>query len=148
MDNLVICADLNQSSIDTLKTLNPHLLQQSARIHFLHVFEIHMFNADLVPVIFPAEVQYPDLETSARGILANLAAEMKIAQDKHAIHCFFAHSREEKIISFLREVKADMVVVATRGKHGLEGFFNSSMADFLSKYSPCDVLVLKPKTSV
>lgn len=145
MENIVICADINQASIDTLKSMRHGFIFQNANIHFLHVFEVHMYNADLVPVIFPAEVQYPDIEASAVGILENLGNEMKIRNEQRTVKCFFSHSREEKIISYLSEVKADLVVVATRGKHGIEGFFNSSLADFLSKYSPCDVLVVRPK---
>lgn len=147
MENVIICADINQASIDTLKNMHHEFIFQNAHIHYLHVFEVHMYNADLVPVIFPAEVQYPDIESSAVGILENLANDMKIQSGNRTVHCFFSHSREEKIISFLNEAKADLVVVATRGKHGIEGFFNSSLADFLSKYSPCDVLVVRPKAS-
>lgn len=148
MENIVICADINEASIDTLKNIRHEFLFKNTHVFFLHVFEVHMYNADLVPVIFPAEVQYPDIEASTVGILENLANELKIKNDQKTIKCFFSHSREEKIISFLNEVKADLVIVATRGKHGLEGFFNSSMADFLSKYSPCDVLVVRPKSNI
>jgi nucleotide-binding universal stress UspA family protein len=148
MENIVICADINQASLDTLKKMKHSFLFENTTIHILHVFEVHMYNADLVPVIFPAEVQYPDIEASALGILRNLSNELKCKENQTNIKCFFSHSREEKIISYLNEVKADLVVVATRGKHGLEGFFNSSLADFLSKYSPCDVLVVRPKAPI
>lgn len=148
MENIVICADINQASLDTIKKMKHDFLLQNTVIHLLHVFEVHMYNADLVPVIFPSEVQYPDIEASATGILQNLAKEMNLKIEPSNIKCFFSHSREEKIISYLNEVKADLVIVATRGKHGLEGFFNSSLADFLSKYSPCDVLVVRPKAPI
>lgn len=148
MENIVICADINQASIDTLKAMKHEFIFKNAHIHYLHVFEVHMYNADLVPVIFPAEVQYPDIEASAVGILDNLARDLKTPEERKTIQCFFSHSREEKIVSYLNDVKADLVVVATRGKHGIEGFFNSSLADFLSKYSPCDVLVIRPKAAI
>lgn len=145
MKNIVICADLNQNSLDTLKTLRQSLDFENANLHFVHVFEIHMYNADIVPVIFPTEVQYPEIEKSTLSILDKLAKDVGARSDQVKLKCFFSHSREEKISSYLKEVAADMVVVATRGKHGIEGFFSSSLADFLCKYSPCDVLVLRPK---
>ncbi|MFA6236010.1 MAG: universal stress protein [Bacteriovorax sp.] len=148
MKNIVICTDLNQNSIDTLKTLprNLDLLTfKDATVHFVHVFEIHMYNADIVPVIYPTEVQYPEIEQSTLGILNKLAHDIGIKDDHLKVHCFFSHSREEKISSYLKDVNADLTVVATRGKHGIEGFFSSSLADFLCKYSPCDVLVVRPK---
>lgn len=145
MKNIVVCADLNQNSLDTLKSLNQSLNFEDSTLHLLHVFEIHMYNADIVPVIFPTEVQYPDIEKSTLSILDKLSKDIGARSDQVKLKCFFSHSREEKINSYLKDVDADMVVVATRGKHGIEGFFSSSLADFLCKYSPCDVLVMRPK---
>ena len=146
MKNIVVCADLSQNSLDTLKTLHHNIVLENANLHFLHVFEIHMYNADIVPVVFPTEVQYPDIEMSTLNILDKLAKDIGARSEQTHLKCFFSHSREEKIISYLNEVHADLVIVATRGKHGIEGFFSSSLSDFLCKYSPCDVLVVRPKT--
>lgn len=145
MKNIVICTDLNQNSLDTLKTLPRNLDLKEAIVHFVHVFEIHMYNADIVPVIYPTEAQYPEIEQSTLGILDKLAHDLGIKEDQVRLKCFFSHSREERISGYLNDVQADLVVVATRGKHGIQGFFSSSLADFLCKYSPCDVLVLRPK---
>lgn len=145
MKNIVICADLNQNSLDTLKTLHRNLDFKDATLHFIHVFEIHMYNADIVPVIYPTEAQYPEIEQSTLGILEKLAQDVGAKSEQVQKKCFFSHSREEKIINYITDVNADLVVVATRGKHGIEGFFSSSLADFLCKYSPCDVLVVRPK---
>jgi len=145
MKNIVICTDLNQNSLDTLKTLARNLDLKEAIVHLVHVFEIHMYNADIVPVIYPTEAQYPEIEQSTLGILDKLAHDLGAREDQVRLKCFFSHSREERISSYLNDVQADLVVVATRGKHGIQGFFSSSLADFLCKYSPCDVLVLRPK---
>jgi nucleotide-binding universal stress UspA family protein len=147
MKNIVVCADLNQNSLDTLKSLGRSLDFRDTILHFIHVFEIHLYNADIVPVIFPTEVQYPDIEKSTLSILDKLSKDVGARSDQVQLKCFFSHSREEKINSYIEEVNAEMVVVATRGKHGIEGFFSSSLADFLCKYSPCDVLVIRPKKS-
>ncbi len=145
MKNIVICADLNENSLETIKALQHDIDFKGATIHFIHAFEIHMYNADIVPVIFPTEAQYPEIEKSTLGILEKLAQDSGAKKDQVQLKCFFTHSREQKINSYLKEVNADLVVVATRGKHGIEGFFSSSLADFLCKYSPCDVLVMRPK---
>lgn len=145
MKNIVICVDLNENSLETIKKVHNDLDLSDAIVHFLHVFEIHMYNADIVPVIYPTEVQYPDIEKSALAILDKLARDLGISRQENIKNrCFFSHSREEKINSYLDDVHADLAVVATRGKHGIEGFFSSSLADFLCKYSPCDVLVIRP----
>lgn len=50
---------------------------------------------------------------------------------------------KEKVIEYLKEVKADLVITATRGKHGIEGLFSSSFTDHLVKHAPCNVLTLR-----
>jgi nucleotide-binding universal stress UspA family protein len=144
MKNIVVLADLNQESLSTLRRLRTDLDLKHAQMHFVHVFEIRMYNADLVPIVFPSEEQYPEIEQSSLAILRQLSDDLGIKSEHSTQKCFFSHSREEKVRSYLGEVKADLVVVATRGKHGIEGFFSSSLADFLTKYSPCDVLILRP----
>jgi nucleotide-binding universal stress UspA family protein len=143
--NIVICADLNENSLDILKTLRHSLDFKEANLHIIHVFEIHMYNADIVPIIFPTEVQYPEIEKSTLGILDKLVHDIGAKKDQTQLKCFFSYSREEKISEYLLETKADLVVVTSRGKHGIEGFFSSSLGDFLCNHSPCDVLVLRPK---
>lgn len=145
INNIVLCVDLNEDSLKTLKTLQNNPMLQNAKVHFLHIFEIHMYNADIVPVVFPTENQYPEIESSTLKILEKLSKDMAIKSENAQFKCFFSHSREEKINSYLKNVHADLVVVATRGKHGIEGFFSSSLSDFLCKYSPCDVLTIRPK---
>lgn len=145
MNNIVLCVDLNDDSLETIKTIANNPILQNAKIHFIHVFEIHMYNADIVPVIFPTEIQYPEIEASTLKILEKLSSDLGIKAENTQLKCFFAHSKEEKINSYLKDSHADLVVVATRGKHGIEGFFSSSLAEFLCKYSPCDVLAIRPK---
>jgi nucleotide-binding universal stress UspA family protein len=144
MKNIVVLADLNQESLNTLRRLRTDLDLKHSQMHFVHVFEIRMYNADLVPIVFPSEEQYPEIEQSSLAILRQLSDDLGIKSEHSTQKCFFSHSREEKVRSYLNEVKADLVVVATRGKHGIEGFFSSSLADFLTKYSPCDVLIMRP----
>ncbi len=144
MKKIVVCTDLNQESIDALKKLKSVIDLKHTHVDFIHVFEIRMYNADLVPVIYPTEDLYPSIEKSALGILNNLSNDLGLRVEQSTQHCFFSYSREERIKSFLEQTHCDLVVVATRGKHGIAGFFSSSLADFLCKYSPCSVLVLRP----
>ena len=51
---------------------------------------------------------------------------------------------EEEIIDILKKINATLIVVATRGKHGFEGFFHSSFTDYMVKFAPCDVFVVRP----
>lgn len=52
---------------------------------------------------------------------------------------------EEELIDILKREHATLVVVATRGKHGFEGLFHSSFTDYMVKFAPCDVFVVRPE---
>jgi nucleotide-binding universal stress UspA family protein len=144
MKKIVMCVDLNQPCIDTLKTLATKIDLKYARVYLVHIFENQLYNADLVPFVFPLPEQHQAIEKSAIGILERLGKDLDLVQENVKAKCFFSFSREQKIKEYLHEVDADLVVLATRGRHGIAGFFSSSLADFLCKYSPCDVFVLRP----
>jgi nucleotide-binding universal stress UspA family protein len=54
---------------------------------------------------------------------------------------------EDEAINFLKRVNASLIVVATRGKHGFKGLFLSSFTDYMVKFAPCDVFVVRPSES-
>lgn len=145
MKSIVICVNLNQQTLDTLKTIPSKIDLQDAQIHLIHVFEIRYASAEFVPVIYPMPDQYPEIENSVLKTLTGLASDLKLPENHVIKKCVFSQSRESFLKEYLTEVKAELVVVATRGKHGIEGLFSSSLTDFFCKYSPCDVLVLRPK---
>ena len=145
MKNYVICTTLEEESLNTLKKLKNDIELKNARIHIITIVEKQIYTVELAAYIYPVENQYPAIESSALTILNSLASDLGVNQDQVTCKCFFEYDREKKVKEYINEVNADLVVVATRGKHGVEGFFSSSFADFLCKFSPCDVLVMRPK---
>lgn len=145
MKNYVLCTTLEEESINTLKKLKNDIELKDANIHIVTVIEKQIYTVDLAAYVYPIENQYPEIESGALSILKSLAKELGVKQEQVTCKCFFEYDREKKIKEYLIEVNANLVVLATRGKHGLEGFFSSSFADYLCKFSPCDVLVMRPR---
>ncbi len=145
MRNIVVCADLTEESLKRIKSLHEDIDLKHAKVHLLHVFEIQYYVSEFTPYVFPSEDQYADMEKSALSILEKLGADLGIAKENLLMKVYFAKSREEKISEYLDSAKPNLVVAATRGKHGIDGLFSSSLTDYLVKYSPCDVLVLRPR---
>lgn len=144
MKSIVICVDLNQHSLDTLKTISDKINLQDSQVHLIHVFEIQYTGQGYYAIIYPTAEEYPEIEKSVLKGLTELAKDLKLPENRVVKKCVFSHSKEIVLKDYLTEVNAEMVIVATRGKHGIDGLFSSSLTDFLSKYSPCDVLVLRP----
>ena len=145
MKTIVLCVDLKKECLNTLKTVTKIIDLRDTQVHLLHIYEGQIFNADLTPWIIPEPEQYPSIEKSILKTLSKLRHELDLNPDNVKEKCIFSFSREQEIKNYLLQNDASLVVLATRGKHGIEGLFLSSLADFLCKYSPCDVLVLRPQ---
>jgi nucleotide-binding universal stress UspA family protein len=146
MKNIVICVDLNEFSMKTLESFKNKIDLTKSTVHLVHVFEIHTGNIEFTPVIYPTANQYPEIEESVVSMLSKLALKLNLKSEQVQTKCFFNYSKESCMNTYLNEVKADLVVLATRGKHGISGYFASSLAEYLCKYAPCDVFVLRPET--
>jgi nucleotide-binding universal stress UspA family protein len=144
MKNVVLCVDLNEETLNRLKKIHEDIDLKHSKIHLVHVFEIQYYMSEFTPFVFPTENQYSEMEKSTLSILEKFSLDLGINKENVILKCFFARSREEKLIEYLNDAKANLAVVATRGKHGVDGLFVSSVTDYLCKYSPCDVLVLRP----
>ncbi|MCR9205423.1 MAG: universal stress protein [Halobacteriovoraceae bacterium] len=145
MKNVVLCASLNDPSLDLLETLEDSEFIKDAKVHLIHCFEVQLYTADFAPYIYPTEEKYPEIEEASQVILKPLKDKLEKKSNSIESKVFFSQSPKQKIKEYLKEVDADLVVVATRGKHGIDGLFSSSFAEFLVKFSPCDVHILRPK---
>lgn len=145
MKTYVLCTTLEQECIDTLKNLRHDIELKHANIHIVTIYEIQVYNIELAPYVYPTENQYGEIEEGATRIMKNLAHSLGVDESRVTTKCFFDYNREDKIKKYLDHVDADLVVTATRGKHGLAGFFSSSFTDYLCKFAPCDVLVMRQK---
>ncbi len=60
-------------------------------------------------------------------------------------HILFHNQAKLHALHFLKEIKADSCVLATRGEQGVEGIFAESFSYYLVAHAPCDVLVVRPR---
>lgn len=144
MKEIIVCVDLREDSLATLAKLKNKIDTANSRIHLIHVFEIKAGIMEFAAIMYPTPDQYPVIKSSVLAILDNLQHDLGLSDEQVVKNCFFAPSKEKALKDYLDEKHATLAVVATRGKHGIEGLFSSSLADYLSKYSPCDLLVLRP----
>lgn len=145
MKNYVLCTTLEEESLETLKKLKGDISLTDVKIHVITVIEKQIYTVDLAPYVYPVEAQYPSMESSALGLLKSVADALGVDPGNVVCKCFFEYDREKTVKQYLDTVHADLAIVATRGKHGLEGFFSSSFTDYLCKFAPCDVLVMRPR---
>lgn len=116
-------------------------------IHFVHIVKQNITPLEFGLVESPDNGTYAEMvptlnkfaKDEARKIIPDTfkgPVEFHITKDFHP---------EEEIIDILKNLKATLVIVATRGKHGFEGLFHSSFTDYMVKFAPCDVFVVRPE---
>jgi nucleotide-binding universal stress UspA family protein len=148
LQKIVIAVPLEETSLTPLH-------EWGKKFDFSHVESVtfvHVVKKNITPLEFglietPDDTTYREMvpalskflkDESRRIIPADFAGQVQfeITKDFHP---------EEEVIDILKRLKATLIVVATRGKHGFEGWFHSSFTDYMVKYAPCDVFVVRPE---
>lgn len=120
--------------------------------HVEKVYFVHVVKKNITPLEFglvesPDDATYRDIAPTIESFLKDEAKKIlpEELQSKTSFQVTKDFNPEEEIIDILKEVKATLIVVATRGKHGFEGLFHSSFTDYMVKFAPCDVFVVRPE---
>lgn len=144
---VVVAVDFNKDSLNTLKTLHKmyHTIE-NAEIHFVHVFEVVVYSFDLTSSSWPTAEEQAKVEADVVARLTKLADEIlpKGYKNKVQVKCLFDVNPKERFCDYVKDSHASMAIVATRGKKGIQGFFDSSFAQYLCKFSPASLFVLRP----
>lgn len=119
-------------------------------VHFVHVVKKNITPLEFGLVESPDEATYKDMVPTIEKFLKD--ESQKILPENFQGQVSFRVTKdfhpEEEVIDILKELKATLIVVATRGKHGLDGLFHSSFTDYMVKFAPCDVFVVRPPSAI
>jgi hypothetical protein len=146
--NIVIALPLEE------ELLKP-LYEWGKRFDWSHVGNVHFVHSvkkNITPLEFGL-MEMPD-ENTFKEMLPVMNKFMseeskKIVsppfQGKTHFHLSSHFNPAEEITNTIKSLKASLVVISTRGKHGFEGLFSSSFTDHMVRFAPCDVYVIRPK---
>jgi nucleotide-binding universal stress UspA family protein len=148
MKKIVICSTLTKECIHVLSRVSDELDISDSVFHIITLIKLQTVVFDLSPYIYPETIHYAVLKAEALKLISEIGNSLSIETDKIVYKCFFEYDIKQSIKLYLEEVSATLVIVATREKHGIKGFFSSSTAEFLTKFSPCDVLIMKERKTM
>lgn len=144
-ESVVIEVGLDKESLHNLEYLKDSpVLNNAKKVTFLHVYN------DKSDIHLPLDMKNRTDKNEIEKIIKLKLNDLKsiLSPDKSLDHWFtqvIYHSDSKlETLQFLKQVSADLVVVATRGKHGASGLFRDSFSSYLVEYSPCDVYVVRP----
>lgn len=130
--------DLTDDSERVIERAASIARQSAARLQLLHVVEFVPVEP-MGDVLLPAVQIEESLIQSARHKLAALAARHGIAEGDWAVH---AGNIKAEIVSVAQERGIDLVVLGSRGRHGLAILLNFT-EDTVLHAAPCDVLAVR-----
>ncbi len=149
---------MTQFKIAIALSLDEKLLQPLYRwgknFNWSEIREVHLFHVikkNVTPLEFGL-VEMPD-ENTLRSMIPTIEQFLKdeskkiIPKEVHPIiklHVWGEFDPKEKAIEFLKNEAIQLLICSTRGLHGTRAIFQSSFADYMIKFAPCDIYIVRP----
>lgn len=145
MRKVVICANINEEFMNSIHKLSLIPGLKEAEVHLVHCMKNIPYLYDFAATYYPTESQMDGMKSSIKDILANQKETLTKDNDvaKFEVEVLSSSSPEEKIVSYLEEVKADLVVTVTGKRGDIASLFHSSFSNYMSSHAPCDVYILR-----
>lgn len=144
---VVACVDFSATSKLVLEHAARLAVQDGSALHILHVFEApwkQLHYRAPTPEANPSfQQQYREgLERRLRAFGEELGKEMEYLKPTVAV--FDASGHRSGIVEYAAGVKADLVVLGTRGRTNLRDALLGTTAERALRESTCSVLAIKP----
>lgn len=143
---IVFCLSDKSELVTPLLKLADKDWLKGAEVHLINVFEQKTYAYELSTYVWPDQGVFDELKLNIdKGMQKTADQLVTNTEDRKKVvtRCFLHHSPKQKLVEYCQEISADLVVVVTRGNTGLKGLFTSSTAEYLMKFSPCDVYVMR-----
>jgi len=135
---ILLATDLGDDSLSIARRARDLAASLGAQLDILHVVEyvpVEPMGETLMPAVQIEE----ELLTRARKQLQTLAAELGIPAERWSVE---TGNIKAEIVRGARERHADLIVVASRERHGPSIFLNLT-EDTVLHAAPCDVLAMR-----
>jgi nucleotide-binding universal stress UspA family protein len=140
---VLVGLDLTPSSADVLGAAANLGRMSPIELHVAHVLPLPPAES-LGVVHADREVRFANLVDSATTHLRRLVTEAAPPSERVFLHIRSGVSDVE-IAQLASDVAADLLVVGTHGRTGLERLILGSVAESVVRHAPCPVLVYRPK---
>ena len=125
VENMVFASDFNKESKSTFQRVADFANLFDAKIHLLYINTIHNFN-------------------TTKNIEKRIAEFMKDFDfDNYTTNIYNDISIEKGILSYARDIDADLIALNTHGRSGLSQLFNGSIGQELANHALRPVITFK-----
>lgn len=140
IDRILAPVDLSEQSRLVVDHAAALAKAYEAPLDLLHVVEEATFpSAYGIDPLVPSQ---PDVQDRARQALETLAASLDDLPGPLDLHVLAGHAARD-IVDFAEQNAADLIVMATHGRTGLQRFLIGSVAEKVVRSAPCPVFTVK-----
>jgi nucleotide-binding universal stress UspA family protein len=140
--NILVPTDFSKPAEHALDYAVELAAKLDAKVHLLNVIGWQLLGAEY-GIMMTASVVDGILEGNQKALDALVAARTgKVAFGPVILKTGDAR---DLIDETAREVKADLIVMATHGRRGVSRFLLGSVAEAVARTSPCPVLLVRPQ---
>lgn len=145
INKLIIAVSLEPETHGPLMKLKNMNIDVDSEIHFVHVVPVILYarGLHLSAMTYPLMEERPKIEESILAKLAEIKKEVFPNHKNITFKCLFDANEKMAFCDYVEHQQPDLVVVATRSKHGISNFFDSSFAQFQLGHSSSNILVLR-----
>jgi hypothetical protein len=141
-----VAINLNDPVPDILSCLKTMDFLNGSEVHFVTVYLTTTYAIGLgeTSIIYPFESDRKQIREVAQKKLREVSREVLPKHFKGQVieECLFSDDPKRKFCDYISENHLDTVIVASREKRGI---FESSFAQFITKHSQANIIILKHK---
>ena len=141
-ERILYPTDFSESAENALQYVISLSKKYGSKIHVLHVVEPFTYTSDFG---IDYSAQYREMEVTAKRLIEEIVTSLK-KSSLDAEGAVLSGEPFVEIIRYARQENADLIVMATHGRTGIEHMLLGSVAEKVVRKSPCPVLTIK-KTS-
>lgn len=142
---IVVAVSLEEETRKTLFQLKGMGLSSDAHIHLVHVVPVILYarGLQLSVLTYPLPEERPSIEKAILARLESVKKELFIDHNNVTCQCLFDENEKAAFADYVLKAQADLVVVASRNKHGVSNIFDSSFAQYQLRHSSANLLILR-----
>lgn len=137
---VLVAIDGSSQSLLALRTAIDEAKAWGGEVHVAYVIEIGLFSS--LPVDNTWEVMYSLLDKEGKEILDNAVAAGAEGGVPLTTHLRQGHAGQE-LLNLAEEIGADLIVVGSLGKSGIERLLLGSVSSFVVTNSPITTMVVR-----
>ena len=119
-----------------------------SELHLINGFQLQKFTQGFYIDAYPLEESYQAIKSSAIELLEKMEKEIfkgkKLAKEPTVIkECFITASPKDRLTKYANDEEIDIILIATRSKHGIKDFFTSSFTQYMVSHAKAELRIIR-----